>query len=223
MKYEVRELKINTVGQGKPNAGAKYIEFIAMNTIAPWEQPGVVCIFNVRTVELFAPYISQANGGTATAPVELPDSFKYINGRFETFVFPTPGTRTYSAQVTTKDGRVHQPGEMVMHGNQPRIYRSAQVFCMRQVDPETGEISYLRGWDCDTRGQQMFSAFYTPLPLEHANAEAPTQASPVVGNQVPPAPQNPFASQALAQIMPQADNQAPPAPQNPYAGQTQGF
>ena len=195
MKYEVRNLKINTVGQGKPNAGAKYIEFVAMNTIAPWEQPGVVCIFNARTAELFAPYISQANGGTATAPVELPDSFKYINGRFETFVFPTPGTRVYSSQFTSKDGKIHQPGEMVMNGNQPRVYRSAQVFCMRQVDPETGETSYLRGWDCDTRGMQMYNAFYTPISLEHASAEAPNQASPVVGNQVPPAPQNPFAGQ----------------------------
>ena len=196
MKYEARELKINTVGQGKPNAGAKYIEFIAMNTIAPWEQPGVVCIFNARTVELFAPYISQANGGTATAPVELPDSFKYINGRFETFVFPTPGTRVYSSQFTSKDGKIHQPGEMVMNGNQPRVYRSTQVFCMRQVDPETGEISYLRGWDCDTRGQQMFNAFYTPISLEHATMEAPAQVMPQAGNQVPPVPQNPYAGQA---------------------------
>ena len=216
MKYEISNLKINTVAQGKPNAGRKYLEFTAVNVAAPLEIPGVVCIFNARTVELFAPYISQANGGTATGPVELPDSFKYINGRFETFVFPTPGTRTYSAQVTTKDGRVHQPGEMVMNGNQPRIYKSAQVFTMRQVDPETGEISYLRGWDCDTRGQQMFSAFYTPVPLEHATMEAPAQVMPQAGNQVPPAPQNPFAGQTQG-------NQVPPAPQNPYAGQAAGF
>lgn len=196
MKYEISNLKINTVGVGKPNAGSKYLEFTAVNVAAPLEIPGVVCIFNARTVELFAPYIPQAKGGTATAPIELPDSFKYINGRFETFVFPTPGTRTYSAQVTTKDGRIHQPGEMVMNGNQPRIYKSAQVFTMRQVDPETGEISYLRGWDCDTRGMQMYNAFYTPISLEHASAEAPTQESPVVGQQVPPAPQNPFSGQA---------------------------
>ena len=194
MKYEISNLEVRTVPQGKSNAGKQYLEFTAVNTQAPLEIPGVVCIFNERTVELFKPYIPQAKGGTATGPVELPDTFKYINGRFETFVFPTPGTRVYSAQVITKDGVVHQPGDMVMNGKTPRIYKSAQVFTMRQVDQETGEISYLRGWDCDTRGMQMYNSFYTPCLIEHAPAEE-GQTGPVVGQQVPPAPQNPFAGQ----------------------------
>ena len=196
MKYEIMDLSICTVPQGKPNVGKKYIKVKAVNMQTPWEEPCVTCMFNENLLSMLSPYILQSKGGTATAPVELPDSFKYINGRFETFVFPIPGTRVYSTQLTSKDGVVHQPGEMVMNGNRPRIYKSVQVFCMRQIDPETGESSYVKGWDCDTRGQQMFNAFYTPISLEHASAEAPTQASPVVGNQVPPAQQNPFAGQA---------------------------
>ena len=213
MKYEIMKLEIRTVPQGKPNAGKQFLEFEAVNMQAPQEAPGVVCIFNERTVDLYKQYIPQTKGGTAAGPVELPDNFKYINGRFETFVFPIPGTRVYSTSFTSKDGTVHQAGERVMNGNQPRIYRSAQVFCMRQIDTDTGEIAYLRGWDCDTRGMQMYNAFYTPVSIEHAPAEE-GQAGPVVGNQVPPVPQqNPFVGQ-----------QVPPAPQqNPYAGQTQGF
>ena len=193
MKYEIMNLEIRTVPQGKSNAGSRYLEFSAVNTQAPLEVPGVVCIFNERTLQLFAPYIPQAKGGTATAPIELPDGFKYINGRFETFVFPVPGMRRYSRAVTTKDGKTHNPGEIVMNGSQPRIYKSAQVFVMRQTDEETGDTCYLRGWDCDTRGMQMYNAFYEPIVIENAVVEESQGPVVRITNQTPPT--NPFAQQ----------------------------
>ena len=193
MKYEIMNLEIRTVPQGKSNAGSRYLEFSAVNTQAPLEVPGVVCIFNERTLQLFAPYILQAKGGTATVPTELPESFRFINGRFETFVFPTPGMRRYSRAVTTKDGKTHNPGEIVMNGSQPRIYKSAQVFVMRQTDQETGEVSYLRGWDCDTRGMQMYNAFYEPIVIENAVVEE--SQGPVAGVINPTQPTTPWNGQ----------------------------
>ena len=188
MKYEIYDPAILTVAVGKSNAGKQYLQFTAVNTQAPLEVPGVVCIFNERTIELYKPFIPQAKGGTATGPVEMPDTFKCINGRFETFVFPIPAMRRYSQITTTKDGKTHQPGEIVMNGNTPRIYKSVQVFTMRQIDSDTGEPSYLRGWDCDTRGQQMFNSFYEPIKIEH------DEANPAPAAQAPAQPTNPFGA-----------------------------
>jgi len=194
MKYEIMNLEIRTVAQGKNNAGTRYLAFTAVNTKAPLEEPGAVCIFNERTVQLFAPYVLQAKGGTATAPIELPDNFKFINGRFETFMFPTPAMHRYTRQITTKDGKTHQPGEIVMNGAHPRIYKSVPVFTMRQTDEETGEPTYLRGWDCDTRGMQMYNAFYEPIVIENAVVEE--SQGPVAGVTNPTQPTNPWNGQA---------------------------
>lgn len=200
MKYNLVDLRLMTVKNGN-NQGSKYLQATLENPDDPFVNSGDVIFFNERMVQVFSEYLSDAQPSgkkdafgrdiyvstLKNASNPIPPKYLVLPHAFQVqWATPEP-----MVLIDTATGlpRTTKAGNLI-------VKTSITVLTRKQVDNETGELSYIRGFDPDTLGTQLMNAFYKPLkmfqndipaapvapvePVTHENSFTPQ------GAQVPP-------------------------------------
>lgn len=168
MIYNIEDIRLLKVAEGKKNAGQLYLKFTAMDPENPIDN-GEVTVLDPLFVKMYEPYLQLAQQDgvdqfnapkykpsllkDATKP--LPESLlkaKYT--QFEKYVFP-------NAEVMVQldaegNPRKNEKGNFV-------TAQSIWVFTWKRVDNQTGELGYVRNWDPESRGKSIMENFYKPL------------------------------------------------------------
>lgn len=171
MKYNLEDIKLRKVADGKPNAGSLFIQATVVNPDDEYEEPGTMTTFNERLVKKFSELlVPSVAGGTDQFgrqiwnPSQLKDANKpipenllvFTGGQFEQV--PTPGGVPY---VRLKDGS-DEPATNPKNG-QYYIVNSIMVLTKKTVDNETGERRYAKGWSPQEQASGIWNNLYAPL------------------------------------------------------------
>ena len=201
MKYNLEDIKLRKVAEGKQNAGSLFIQATVVNPDDEWDEPGTLTTFNERLVKRFSEYLVPAQPGSVDQfgrqtwlPSQLKDATKPIpaemlimtHAQFEEV--PTPGGVEY---VRLKDGA----NEPMVNPKNGQFYRrkSIMVLTKKVVDNETGETRYAKGWTPQEQANSIWSNLYAPASqfenLQPAGIALPAdQATPLINSaSVPPA------------------------------------
>lgn len=197
MKYNLEDIKLRKVADGKQNAGTLFLQATVVNPEDEWDEPGLLTTFNERLVKKFAEYIvpalpgpidqfgrqtwqvSQLKDATKPIPAEL---LVMTHAQFEQA--PSPGG---VEMVRLKDG-----GEEPMtNPKNGQYYRRTSIFVLTKkvVDNETGETRYAKGWSPEDQAAGIWNNMYAPASkfdngptgvVLPGNPETPLNGGPTV-------------------------------------------
>ena len=170
MKYNLEDIKLRKVAEGKQNAGALFLQATVVNPDDIWEEPGQMTTFNERVVKQFAQYILPAQPGPndqfgrqSWMPSQLKDATKPIpaemlvmtHAQFEEV--PSPGGAEMVRLNDTGDGPAVNP-------KNGQFYRRTSILVLTKkvVDNETGESRYARGWSPAEQASGIWNNLYAP-------------------------------------------------------------
>ena len=190
MKYNLEDIKLRKVAEGKPNAGSLFLQATVVNPDDEWDEPGTLTTFNERLVKKFEQYLVPALPGPMDQfgrqtwnPSQLKDATKPIpaemlvmtHAQFEEV--PSPGGVEY---VRLKD---NSDEPMVNPKNNQFYYRKSIIVLTKKiVDNETGEVRYAKGWSPQEQASSIWNNLYAPASKFNAgtsgvvlpgNAETP--------------------------------------------------
>lgn len=168
MKYNLTDIKLRKVADGKRNAGTLFIQATVVNPDDEWDEDGSLTTFNERLVKKFAQYIGVSQPGALDqfgrqtwqpSPLlnqanPIPESMLVLtHAQFEEFKFPG------GERVQLDDNgqpRRNDSGQMIVRD-------SVRVLTKKTVDNETGETRYANGWDPVSQGNSIMLNLYAPL------------------------------------------------------------
>ena len=170
MKYNLEDIKLRKVAEGKQNAGTLFLQATVVNPDDEWDEPGTLTTFNERLVAKFAEYLvpslpgNQDQFGRQTwQPSQLKDANKPIpenllvmtHAQFEEV--QSPGGID---MVRLKDGS----NEPMVNPKNGQYYRrnSILVLTKKVVDNETGEVRYAKGWSPAEQASGIWNNLYAP-------------------------------------------------------------
>ena len=170
MKYNLEDIKLRKVAEGKQNAGSLFLQATVVNPDDEWDEPGTLTTFNERLVKKFEQYLVPAVAGPVDQfgrqtwlPSQLKDATKPIpaellvmtHAQFEEV--PAPGGVEY---VRLKD---NSDEPMLNPKNGQYYYRkSIIVLTKKVVDNETGEVRYAKGWSPQEQASSIWNNLYAP-------------------------------------------------------------
>lgn len=176
-------------------------------------------VFEEGLIQLYEPYLSTANGGSAQTDQPLPDDLAYLNGAWAEWTAPAPFYKKYLVGVAARkptpllpQGRPAYPaGHKVMNadGSSPVIYTSISVFTIFYQDEDTGKLEYRKGCTVNELGTAQFQnycEFVQPQGIE----KTPMVEDDVTGGQQPI-----FTQQPQQPVQQQVQQQAPAFTQQP--------
>lgn len=180
MKYNLEEIKLRKVAEGKQNAGALFLQATVVNPDDDWEEPGQMTTFNERMVKKFAEYILPAQPG----PVDQFGRQTWVTSQLKDATKPIPAEMLVMTHAQFEE--VTSPGgvEMVRlkdGSNEPAVnpknnqfYRrkSIMVLTKKVVDNETGETRYARGWSPAEQASGIWNNLYAPASLFDTNSQS---------------------------------------------------
>ena len=169
MTYNLENIRLRVVAEGKVNAGAKFIQATCVNPDDEWDEPVEMTTFNPRMVAKFAQFLAVAQqDGTdqfgrpvykASALLDqtkpLPEAYlKFTMANREEYVFP--GGREMI--------QVDEHGQPVRNQKTGQFYRrrSIVVLTKKTRDNESGTERYAEGWSLEQQGSSIMNAFYAP-------------------------------------------------------------
>lgn len=183
-RYKLMNVQIRKVGekidaQGNktidpsinPDGNRKFLTASLIPTNGVWgaSMGSLPPIFEKELIQLYEPYLSTANGGTAQADQPLPDDLAYLNGAWAEWIAPAPFYKKYLVGVAARkptpllpQGRPAYPaGHRVMNadGSAPVIYTSLSVFTIFYRDEDTGKIEYRKGHTVNELGTAQFQNY----------------------------------------------------------------
>lgn len=169
MKYNLTEIKLRKVADGKRNAGQLFVQFTAENPDDILDG-GEVTILNPRFARQFEPYLQISQQGPNDPfgqPTWLPSLLKDQNNPipdklltithadFELYMFP--GDEDYVLIDDNNQPRLNSKGNMI-------VSRSVLVFTKKKVDNESGQlVGYAPGFSPEEQGRSIMQAYYKPL------------------------------------------------------------
>lgn len=187
MIYKLTNVSLEKVPAGKQNEGKVYVRAEVINPKNRFAESTTQAFFSPAFVKEVQKYFAVANNGTGTANTPLPDDvLTFTGGRYEEFAFPE-----MMVQIDT-DGT---PRRNPKNGNMYMRDRIT-VLCQYEIDDETGERGYAKGWDPVSRGTSIMSNLYAPLSRFNAvQTVAPPQLinGQTAPNVAPPTTETPGA------------------------------
>lgn len=171
MKYLIKSIESKSTKNQRP-----YLQFNLVNAVNIFAKPIRHIEFNPDIISFYTDIVMALPKKDDEHPdfTKLPNEYKYLNNLFlEEVKLPEPMYRLYTSDLTvqTNKGTVtHKAGDKICDkaGN-PLLFTSITVLCMKEKDPDTGEITYSNGWDPNERARAMINSFYVK-----ANVEGPT-------------------------------------------------
>ena len=170
MKYNLEDIKLRKVAEGKQNAGSLFIQATVVNPDDEWDEPGTLTTFNERLVKKFAEYLvpsvpgpNDQFGRQTWLPSQLKDATKPIpaemlvmtHAQFEEV--PAPGG---VEMVRLQDGS----NEPMVNPKNKQYYRRKSIIVLTKkvVDNETGEVRYAKGWTPQEQASGIWNNLYAP-------------------------------------------------------------
>ena len=198
MKYNLEDIKLRKVAEGKQNAGTLFLQATVVNPDDEWDEPGALTTFNERLVKKFAEYVvpaqpgpvdqfgrqtwftSQLKDATKPIPAEL---LVMTHAQFEEA--PSPGG---VEMVRLKDGT----NEPMTNPKNGQFYRRSTIMVLTKkvVDNETGEVRYAKGWTPQEQASGIWNNLYAPASL--------FDNAPTGGIVLPGSPETPLTNSASA-------------------------
>lgn len=197
MKYNLEDIKLRKVAEGKSNAGALFIQATVVNPDDEYEGLGQMTTFNERLVKKFSELLVPSLPGPLDQfgrqtwlPSQLKDASKpipenllvFTHGQFEEV--PSPGG---VEMVRLKDGS-DEPALNKKGGFY--VTNKLLVLTKKTVDNETGETRYAKGWTPDEQARSIWNNLYAPLSKFNSASSA--------GIQLPGDPEIPLINGASA-------------------------
>jgi len=196
MKYNLEDIKLRKVAEGKQNAGTLFLQATVVNPDDEWDEPGSLTTFNERLVAKFAEFLVPALPGNVDQfgrqtwqKSQLKDANKPIpenllvmtHAQFEEV--QSPGGID---MVRLKDGS----NEPMVNPKNGQYYRrnSILVLTKKVVDNETGEVRYAKGWSPAEQASGIWNNLYAPA------AQFDSTATP--GVVLPASPDTPLINSA---------------------------
>lgn len=196
MKYNLEDIKLRKVAEGKQNAGTLFLQATVVNPDDEWDEPGTLTTFNERLVAKFSEYLVPALPGNQDQfgrqtwqPSQLKDVNKPIpenllvmtHAQFEEV--QSPGGID---MVRLKDGS----NEPMINPKNQQFYRrnSILVLTKKVVDNETGEVRYAKGWSPAEQASGIWNNLYAPA------SQFDSAATP--GVVLPSSPETPLINSA---------------------------
>lgn len=200
MKYNLEDIKLRKVAEGKQNAGTLFLQATVVNPDDEWDEPGSLTTFNERLVAKFSEYLVPALPGQTDQfgrqtwqPSQLKDATKPIpenllvmtHAQFEEV--QSPGGID---MVRLKDGS----NEPMVNPKNGQFYRrnSILVLTKKVVDNETGEVRYAKGWSPAEQASGIWNNLYAPA----AQFDSATTAGVVL----PSSPETPLINSASGPV-----------------------
>jgi len=180
MKYNLEDVKLRKVAEGKQNAGALFIQATVVNPDDIWEEPGQMTTFNERVVKQFEQYILPAQPGgkdqfgrdswltsqlkDATKPIPA-EMLVMTHAQFEEV--PSPGGVEMVRLNDTGDGPAINP-------KNGQFYRRTSILVLTKkvVDNETGAERYARGWSPAEQASGIWNNLYAPASQFDSGAQS---------------------------------------------------
>jgi len=170
MKYNLEDIKLRKVADGKPNAGSLFLQATVVNPDDDWDEPGTMTTFNERMVKKLAEYIVPALPGPVDQfgrqtwlPSQLKDATKPIpaellvmtHAQFEQVL--SPGGVD---MVRLKDGE----NVPMVNPKNGQFYRRNSIIVLTKkiADNETGELRYAKGWSPEEQASSIWNNLYAP-------------------------------------------------------------
>ena len=203
-KYELINIEIKKVAEGKQNAGEEYLIADASNVNCRWEEEKRFTSFQKSIINLIRNVIPVEKGGTAATLGTVDDSIRYIFGRFETYY---PATDFYKHHIYDDPQGRWKAGDVVRAKNGiPLIFpkESGIVVFVQYYMDEQGKEQVVRGMTLAEQGMRAFQAYCEPVSIAPATT-APLQ-TPAITPQAQPAaaagqaPAAPAATGTIVQI-----------------------
>ena len=198
--YNVRKIRCNTVAAGKQNAGQHYVTMTVRNSACFAEAAFDVQLFDEDLYEELKNCCTVSNGGIVpdgqpTAPI--PAEYTQIhNAVFCVYKF--------------KGGnlvRCDANGAPVLKNGIPQTNDHCTVFCIATSVLPDGTICWAKGWDPQTRGQQIERHFYLP-----PSATQQTAAPDPMASQTPAGPAQQQMTDAQRAALEQLNGSSPQQP-----------
>lgn len=179
MKYNLEDIKLRKVAEGKQNAGTLFLQATVVNPDDEWDEPGSLTTFNERLVAKFAEYLVPALPGNTDQfgrqtwqKSQLKDANKPIpenllvmtHAQFEEV--QSPGGID---MVRLKDGS----NDPMVNPKNGQFYRrnSILVLTKKVVDNETGEVRYAKGWSPAEQASGIWNNLYAPAAQFDSDAK----------------------------------------------------
>lgn len=168
MKYNLTNIALRKVAEGRKNAGTPFIQATVVNPDDLWDEDGRLTTFNARLVTEFSKYLAPAQPGPKDQfgrdtwlPSQLlnqanplPEALTMLtHAQFEEFVFP--GGERVQLDDDGKPRR-NDAGQLLTR-------TSIIVLTKKSVDNETGVERYAKGWDPVSLGTSIMNNLYAPL------------------------------------------------------------
>lgn len=170
MKYNLEEIKLRKVAEGKQNAGTLFLQATVVNPDDEWDEPGTLTTFNERLVKKFEQYLVPAQPG----PVDQFGRQTYLPSQLKNASNPIPAEMLVMTHaqfeetpspggvemVRLKDGS----NEPMLNPKNGQFYRrkSIVVLTKKIVDNETGEVRYAKGWTPQEQASGIWNNLYAP-------------------------------------------------------------
>ena len=174
-KYELINIEIKKVAEGKQNAGEEYLIADASNVNCRWEEEKRFTSFQKSIINLIRNAIPVEKGGTAATLGTIDDSIRYIFGRFETYY---PATDFYKHHIYDDPQGRWKAGDVVRAKNgTPLIFpkESGIVVFVQYYMDEQGKEQVVRGMSLAEQGMRAFQAYCEPVSVAPAATTAPLQ------------------------------------------------
>lgn len=201
MKYNLEDIKLRKVAEGKQNAGTLFLQATVVNPDDEWDEPGTLTTFNERLVKRFSEYLVPSQPGQTDQfgrqqwlPSQLKDATKPIpaellvvtHAQFEEVT--SPGGVD---MVRLKDGS----NEPMVNPKNGQFYRRNTILVLTKkvVDNETGETRYAKGWSPAEQAGSIWNNLYAPASqFDSANnggvALPVSPETPLINSASPQAP-----------------------------------
>lgn len=155
-----------------PDGKRKFLRGVLTNVQCFWDKPKVYVDFVPEHVEVFANYLSVANGGTQQEDQPLPESMKYVSGCWVDWKAPTPFYKRHLSSHPARPATATQvarpaivAGSLVCGADNktPIVYTELRMFCQYFIDEETGEKTWIPGFSPNEIGNQAMAAYCVPI------------------------------------------------------------
>ena len=209
-------LKVDANGQQSidksknPDGTRKFLRGILTNTACFWDKPKVFVDFVPEHIEVFANYLSIANGGTQQEDQPLPENMRYVSGCWIDWKAPQPFYKKHLSDHPARPATATQvarpaikAGSFVCGADNktPIVYTELRMFCQYFIDPETGEKTWIPGSSPNEIGNQAMSAYCVPVNVSQTPAQTPDETVEIVNGQ-PVQTVNPEIPQPQPQFQP---------------------
>lgn len=172
MYYQLQDIEIVKIPEGKANAGQKYVRATVFNPRDLFERSSQIALFEEKFVRTYERYLPASKGGTAaeegynestSLPLQLRE---FKNGRYVQYPLGQPMFRKHTRAIPSKGIQI---GDWVKDSSgKAKVYNYVQVLCKYDFDRIPVIVDGVEQYDQETgRPLEVITFDANGKPIEH--------------------------------------------------------